>query len=298
MNGTQNLTLYHIFYVTALEGSISKAAQTLYISQPAISKSIQRLEAALDTTLFLRNSRGVSLTESGRLLFDHIASAFDHISQAEEELLQVKNLKIGYLKIGVSTTLCKYILLPYLQRFVREYPYIQITIHCHSSNQTLQLLREKKIDIGLVGRPGSLEGLCFSSLGNIQDIFVASPSYLENLDLRSPGASKNLFQNATLMLLDKENMTRQYLDSYFSRQQLSPNHLLEVTNMELLIEFARIGLGAACVIREFVEEDIRKGSLIELPMKVPLPEREIGFITPQPSACSEAVTRFLQLIRR
>ena len=116
----QNLNLYHIFYTVAKCRNISGAARQLFISQPAISKAISRLEQNLNTTLFLRSSRGVRLTETGEILFRQVESAFDAICQGEEQLRKVQELGMGHLSIGVSSTLCKYVLLPYLSRFTRE----------------------------------------------------------------------------------------------------------------------------------------------------------------------------------
>ena len=93
-------------------------------------------------------------------------------------------LGIGHLQIGVSTTLCKYILLPYLKEFIRRNPHIRISIRCQSTNETLQLLDENKIDIGLIGKPENTRNLHFHFLDNITDIFVANPDYLANLKKR------------------------------------------------------------------------------------------------------------------
>ena len=111
----QTLSQYKVFYTVAETGSISRAARELYISQPAISKSIGKLEEALGTRLFARSSRGVTLTEEGTLLYGHVKSAFESISRAEDELSRIREFGIGHIRIGVSTTLCKYILLPYLK---------------------------------------------------------------------------------------------------------------------------------------------------------------------------------------
>ncbi|MBQ9134626.1 MAG: LysR family transcriptional regulator, partial [Lachnospiraceae bacterium] len=116
----QNLNLYHIFYEVASCGNISGAARNLFISQPAISKAISKLESNLSTTLFIRSSRGVKLTPEGELLFKQIETAFHAIHQGESQLLKNQQLGVGELSIGVSNTLCKYVLLPYLQTYIRE----------------------------------------------------------------------------------------------------------------------------------------------------------------------------------
>lgn len=272
----QNLSLYRVFYTVANAGNISKAAEQLFISQPAISKSIRKLEQSLDVTLFSRNSRGVQLTEEGEILYDYVQKAFYALQTGESRIKKINELGIGHLHIGVSTTLCKYMLLPYLQEFVKLHPHIRITIECQSTNHTLQLLKENKIDVGLIGEPERLHHIHFDNLGEIEDIFVSTKTYLENLSMRT-GRKNDIFHTATLMLLDKENMTRQYIDDYLAVHHIETNNILEVSTMDLLIEFAKIGLGVACVIRQFVEKELQEGALVEIPLPFPIHKRNIGF---------------------
>jgi len=291
----QNLSQYKIFYTVADEGNISKAAKRLYISQPAISKAIQKLEDSLGVILFYRNSRGVQLTEEGSILHNYVKTAFESLSLGEEQLRQSAQLGLGHIHIGVSTTLCKYLLLPYLQKFIRHYPHIRISIECQSTNHTLELLKNGQVDIGLIGKPESIGTLHFHSLGEIEDIFVASKDYMENLNQRLGAANQNILHSANLMLLDKGNITRQYIDDYLKENQIVPNNLLEITTMDLLIEFAKISLGIACVIREFVNKDLDSGRLLEIPLKTPIRKREIGFAYHTSGQQNRAVKKFIAL---
>lgn len=293
----QNLSLYKIFYVTAETGNISRAAKELFISQPAISKSIHRLEESLGVTLFHRSSRGVQLTEEGNILYAHVKEAFGALAAGEEELQKITEFGMGHLRFGVSTTLCKFVLLPYLRTFIDHYPHVRITIACQSTNRTLELLKKGEIDIGLVAGPEGSKGISFHSLGEIEDIFVANKNYLQNLELREAGETKSIFETATFMLLDKENMTRQYIDDYFIENHISVNNMLDITSMDLLIEFARIGLGVACVIKEFVIEDLRNGSLCQIPVDIPIHKREIGFACKTNSNLSPSAERFFSLLQ-
>lgn len=301
----QTLSYYYIFYTVAKKRNISHASKELFISQPAISKAIQKLETSLGTTLFYRSSRGVTLTKEGELLFSHLSHAFHEIQSGEDQLRQIKQLGIGQVRIGVSTTLCKYLLLPYLKHFVARYPHIKITIDCQSTFHTVQLLEEGEIDIGLIGKPGSTKNLDFYPIRKIQDTFVSTRTYLKNLSLREHTAShgdrsllaKEIFQTANLMLLDEENITRHYIDDYFQSQNIEPHQVLEVSNMDLLIEFARIGLGVACVIKEFVKEDLKKGNLVEIPLSVPVPPRQVGFAYATKTPLSKAVSSFISFYK-
>ena len=282
----QNLSLYHIFYVTAKNGNISKAASELFISQPAISKSIRKLEENLHCELFTRSSRGVSLTEEGRILFEHVSNAFSNLQTGEEKLREMKNLGMGHIRIGVSTTLCRYTLIPYLEDFIKNHPHVRISIECQSSNKTIHLLEEHKIDIGLIGLPKNMPQIHFDSIGEIEDVFVATPAYLQNLQLRSD-------EDATLMLLDKENLTRQYIDDYLLLNHIPTSNILEITTMDLLIDFAKIGLGIACVIKQFVQTEIQNNELTEIPLKFPIQKREIGFAYLKSAPKNHAMQEFL-----
>lgn len=287
----QHLSQYRIFYEVARCGNISRAAKELYISQPAISKAIGKLEESLGTRLFLRNSRGVQLTPEGNVLFQHVAAAFDSLSRGEKELKRIHDFHIGQLKIGVSNTLCKYVLLPYLKSFVEKYPHVNITIESQSTAHTLEMLEARKIDIGLVAEPRARRGLNFTPVMEIHDGFVCTPAYMENLTLRE-GPAPDIFKTGNIMLLDRSNMSRKHLDSYLSDRDIEVNQLLEVTDMALLIEFARIGLGIACVILDFVSDDLKNGTLIEVPLDAPIPRRIIGFACP-PQDQSQTLREFL-----
>lgn len=296
----QNLSSYRIFYTVANTGNISKAAKELFISQPAISKSIQKLEESVGCKLFSRSSRGVVLTDEGKLLYDHVSSAFETLTLGEEKLRRSIELGVGHLKIGVSATLCKYMLLPYLKEFIRRNPHISISITCQSTNETLRLLEDNKIDIGLIGKPDNLKNIHFDFLEEIEDVFVATRDYIRNL--RARGVQKNqILSSSTLMLLDKNNMTRQYIDDYLQENQIMIKDSIDISNMDLLIDFARIGVGVACVIKSFVAEDLSSGALMEIPLGIPIHKREVGFAyktNGSPAKSAEEFITFYKNYRR
>ena len=291
----QNLSQYRIFYAVAKAGNISRAAKELYISQPAISKSISKLEDSLNTVLFTRNSRGVQLTDEGQVLFEHTRDAFEELAKGEQELKRIREFNMGHIRIGVSNTLCKYVLLPYLKGFIGKYPHVNIAIESQSTYQTLDMLEARKIDIGLVAEPKNRRGLHFQPVMEISDAFVCTPAYLENFHLRE-GSDTDIFRNGNIMLLNRSNMSRKYVDSYLSENQIEINQILETTDMELLIEFSRIGLGIGCVIRDFIEDDLKNGTLIEIPLDVPIPKRVVGFCC-HPQDMPDTLREFLEFSR-
>lgn len=147
------LELYRVFKEVAEAGNITAAAQTLFISQSAVSQSIKQLEAELQTRLFARNSRGVTLTADGRMLYEYVRSAMGLLETGEEKLSQSRDLQMGHLTIGASDTVTSQFLLPYLDRFHRQYPAIHIQIISGRSHKVLGLLQSGKVDIAFASTP-------------------------------------------------------------------------------------------------------------------------------------------------
>lgn len=350
-----NLNNYVIFYTVAKAGNISKAANQLYISQPAISKSISKLEAELGTALFARSSKGVTLTEEGQVLYEYVERAFDSLNMGEENLKNYKELGIGHIRIGVSTSLCKHILLDYLKDFIKENPNIKFSIDCHSTLNTIKLLKNDDIDIGLICNTELPKGIVYSPVKEIHDVFVASPEYLDNfyerngnalddviMDELSPhikgniipllGASKragkntssdslyndsdsaadnptdsslpnhsnitttDILENSNLMVLEEANVTRTHVDEYLRSQGISCSQVLEINNMDLLIDFAAIGMGVASVVREFAHEQLSSGVITELPLDTPIPSRSVGFAYLGMKNQSTAMKKFMEWV--
>ena len=288
------LSLYHVFNCVAELGNISQAAKLLYVSQPAVSKAISSLEKSMSLTLFIRNSRGVKLTKEGEILYQYTKEAFNILRQGEEKLKHIRELGVGELRIGVSSTLCKYILLPYLNRFIKTYPHIKITIESQSTIHTLKQLDTGSLDIGLVARPSNQRLYEFLALYKIEDIFVATSEYLDNLQIRE--MKEDIFTSSNLMLLDGENMSRMHIENYFMENNINPQHILEVSSMDLLIEFAKTGLGVACVIKEFVKYELSNGQLVQIPLEKPINKREVGFCYSKTAFLSDSMTKLINYI--
>ncbi len=297
----QNLNLYQIFYEVANCRNFSVAAKKLYISQPAISKSISKLEEGLNVTLFHRSSRGVTLTAEGEMLYKHVENAMLALHSGEEMLRSSTSQGISPLSIGVSTTLCKYILLPLLKDFIAGNPNIKITISCQSTFETISELKSGVIDIGIVGIPpkeiSNSSMVSYLPVKTIEDIFVATDTYLAPYCYKNKGESyenEKLFKEASFIMLDKENISRKHADTFLSEQRLTLKNIIEVNNMDLSIEFARAGLGIACVIGDFVKEDLKNGTLCELKLGHKVPKRQIGFAYPSKIPMTNTMNTLIQ----
>ena len=285
-----NLSLYHIFYTVARPGSVSHSSRELYISQTAISRAIQKLEQNPDTILFKRSSRGVTLTPDGELLFEKVKEALSLLDEGENSIRHNRSRDIPKLRLGASSTLTRYVLLSHLEKYISRFPHVRITISRQSTYQTLQLLDEEKIDLGLIGRPQKLRGYYFHPLLKIRDTFVCTQQYLENQKKLYP--DEPLIQAATFMMLDEDNITRQTVNAQLKEHHVELSHILEVSTMDLLIQFAEIGLGIACVIRDFVKKELEEGTLVEVPVGFSFPPREIGFVCRQKDVDMDLIMPF------
>lgn len=295
MISESNLNRYRLFCAVAECESISKAAELNYISQPAISKAITKMEESLGTVLFNRNHRGVTLTDEGKVFYDELKSAFDIIKAGEDKLRSINELGIGRLRLGASSVLCKAMLLPYLKGFINENPHIKITIECQSSSRIHKMLMDGVIDVGLMVKPDNMTELSFISLGEIEDIFTATPNYLDNLALRN---ESDIFENANIMLLDSENVSRHHVDKFFKENNIEPKHILEVSNMDMLIEFTKIGMGVSCVVKQFVEKEIECGELKEIPLNSKINTREVGLAFIKTSRLNATMQKFIDYVNR
>ena len=205
------LELYRVFKEVAEAGNITAAAQNLFISQSAVSQSVKQLESDLQTRLFARNSRGVSLTPDGKMLYEYVRSAMGLLETGEEKLSQSRQLQVGHLTIGASDTVTSQFLLPYLDRFHRQYPGVHIQIISGRSHKVLGLF---------FGQGG--HRLCQHATGCI------FPEYLPSFDTHSIFVSAADYDcdfdhvytleeivRFPLILLERKASSRLYLDKFF-----------------------------------------------------------------------------------
>ena len=141
-----NYELYKVFYHVANTLSFSEASKQLFISQSAVSQSIKVLEKKLNQTLFIRSTKRVSLTPEGEILLKHIEPAINLIQKGENQLLESNTLNGGQLRIGASDTICRYFLVPYLQKFHVLYPNVHIKVTNQTSIECARLLENGQVD--------------------------------------------------------------------------------------------------------------------------------------------------------
>ena len=288
------LELYRVFKEVAEVGNITAAAQALYISQSAVSQSIKQLESDLQTRLFSRNSRGVTLTAEGKMLYEYVRSAMGLLETGEEKLSQTRELQMGQLVIGASDTVTSQFLLPYLDSFHRDHPAIHIQIISGRSHKVLGLLRSGKVDIAFASTPSDTSSLDIYPCFDTHSIFVAGAEYPCDFDHIY---SLDEIAAFPLILLERKASSRLYLERYFLQNGLRLNPEIELGARSLLVDLAAIGFGVAGVTEEFVHRDLESGRLKKLNTSFEIPSRSVDMCLLNDVPQSAAAERFTSFVK-
>lgn len=288
-----NMEWYRIFLHTAKLGNLTKAAQELHITQPSVSYAIKQLEAQLEVKLFDRLSKGVKLTPEGLEVLAYVEKSFTILHAGEIQLQALKNLTAGELRIGASGPVIKHLLLPLLDTFHAEHPDVRIRLSQGKTSDIRDRLLDGQIDIGLVHLPLSDHELVVSHLTEIQDCFVVGEAYRHLVD--TPFSAQALAQ-LPLLLLSEASSTRLFIEQWFASQGITPDADMELSSMDMLIEMAIRGYGAAFVTQSFIDQELENKKLFRLQTIEPIPLRSVGFATRRNSSLPIIANRFIALL--
>ncbi|MCF6460394.1 LysR family transcriptional regulator [Clostridium sp. Cult3] len=285
------LDLYKIFCEVAKCGSFSKAAKSLYMTQPAISQAIMQLESDLEVRLFTRTPRGVVLTNEGEILFEYVNSGINLIDVGEKKVMESKNLMAGELRIGVGDTISRYFLLPFLEKFHCEYPKIKLKVINRTTLELTDLLKSGEVDMAICNLPVKDFALEIIGLMDIHDIFVCGEKYKDRVSIP---LSFNEIADLPLILLEPKSNSRLYVEKYIQSKGVKIEPEIELGSHDLLLEFARINLGISCVVKEFSKEYLKNKLIYEVKLSEEIPKRAIGVCFLKTVSLSPAATKFVE----
>ncbi len=291
-----NFELYRIFYVVANKKNITKAAEELFISQPAVSKAIKKLENNLGGKLFNRTKKGVVLTEEGKEFYNYIKIALEYINNAENKFNDLINLETGTIKIGVSATLTKYFLTPFLEKFHDLHPKINIQIDTNITKVLFDKLKNGLLDLVILNLPYKKENdIKIIKCKNIQDAFYANKNY-ENL--KNKELSLNELNNYPLVLQAKSSNTRTFLDGVAKENNVTLNPNMELASYSLVTEFTKIGFGIGYLTKEYIQDELKNKELFEIKLKEKIPRRSIGIAYSNKNLPSFATKEMIRIITK
>lgn len=292
-----NFELYRVFYTVANTGNITKAAEELMISQPAISKSIKNLEEQLGGQLFIRTKRGVILTEEGKEFYKYISHALEYIYNAENRFTDLINLNVGTIKIGVSTTLTREFLIPYLEEFHEKYPKIDIEIITTLTSELIPKLKKGLIDVIIFNVANELidKDIELIECASVQDCFVVNKKYK---DLVNKKISLKDLNKYPLILQSKKSSTRLLLDNLTKEYNVILKPKMELASYFLVVEFAKIGLGIGYATKEYIKKELENKELYVLDIEENIPKKTIAIATSKTYLPSFSTKKLIEIITK
>ncbi len=270
-----NLNLYKTFYDVAKYGSISKAAQYGFTSQPAISKSIKKLEEELGVKLFYRNLNGVELTDKGKELLYFVEKSYSNLVIAERTMLETENLERGKLSIGMPSNIGSFYLFDKIINFHKKYPKIEITIITGSTSQLINLLDSHKVDFVIDTSPINIkknDEIKIAKLDEVSYCFVAKNEKYKNITTLSD------LKDKPLILPIPGTANRKDLDELLINKKVEIENVINIHTSEMIISAVKKDLGIGYIIYNLIEDDIKNNELIKLDIKEELPTVQINIV--------------------
>lgn len=278
MDKNLNLNLYRVFYEVTKYSSISAAAKSMYLSQPAISKSIKNLETELGITLFDRALNGIVLTEKGKELFTYVEEAFNSIRLAEKKMLENKNLEKGTLAIGIRSHIASFYLVDKIIEYHNKYPKIEITIINRPSYELLKLLNNNRIDfiIDISSYKDELDSYNVKDLSDLEHCFVTLNN--ENILPDKTEYTLSDLKNVPLILPVNHSSHRKILNQFAIDNNIRFQNVLSVETSELIYDFVKRGEGVGYILKDMIIKDVESGLLKIIDIKEDLPKASLKLI--------------------
>jgi DNA-binding transcriptional LysR family regulator len=286
-----NFELYKVFYEVANEKSISKGAEKLLISQPAVTQSIKTLEAELGGQLFIRTPKGVVLTEEGQILYNYISEGMRYFINGTNKFTSLKELNTGSISIGATTVISEQYLIPHLKEFNNLYPNISINIVNDLTDNLIKKLRNGDIDILImsINNEDTIKDLDLSLITELHDIFVGNINYKDK-------EITNIFEE-NILLPKYPSVTRTNFNNYIKSKNLTCIPKMEVVSHSLLTSLVESGFGIGLLTKEFISSKLNN-TLYEVKTAIKVPTRHLVYATKSNSIPSFTTSKFIELIKK
>ncbi len=280
------------FVETAREKSFTRAAEKLFLTQPAVSLQVKALEDELGEDLFERRGKQILLTEAGRLLFARAETILEMAEQIPQDIAALGELRTGRLSIGTSDTNCAYVLPPAVKAFRQAYPGIEIRLTDRMSPEVVRLVLEGAVDFGLATLPVTEPRVKTRPFFIRDDVAICSPTHplapTETVDLHS-------LSDCAMLMLERGSTSRGLMDRMFAEVGLQPHVTMELGSIEVIKRFVEIGLGVAIVPEVAVRDEVTSGRLTALRV-TGLPARQVGMVRREGGHLSRAAAAFLRFL--
>ena len=271
-----NYTYLNVFYTVAKLQNISKAAEELGVTQPAVSRIISNIEKEYHTKLFFRSKTGVSLTRDGQNLFEMIKAPLIELEKVSNNLSSNKTLDKVTIHIGATSTALYCYLFKHLEDDIKKiFPNVNFKIYSDSSTKLLNMVSNGSIDFAFITTPyQGREDLETHNVVKLNDILIAPISYKDQI--KDKVSIKDL-ENYPFILLSKEMQFREYIDNFLNKYKVHVTPVYETDSSAILTPFVELGYGLTFIPDEMAIKSINEGKCYQVNIKEKLPDRYIAF---------------------
>lgn len=271
-----DLNAYKTFYVVAKWESFSKAASELYISQPAVSYSIKKLEEELNAKLFIRLNRGIKLTDAGEKLKFYVENAFNNIIAGCNELRDSSEQLSGEINIGLHSNIGTFLLPKIVKKFIKQYPNAKINIYNSTTKEMKEMFNKHQIDILILHFPiynSENSNIYEEKIFTCDSCFFGVKKYYDSFLISN---KQNIMFDCPLLLPLKGFTTSNSLERVFKKHNLILSSNIYLYTTEMLVSLVKEGIGVGWALKDCINEELSNGNLYEIPIDIELPKMEFS----------------------
>ena len=285
-----NLNQLKIFYMAAKKRNLSVAAQELYISQPAVTKGIQRLQEFYDIKFIDHIGKKLILTDAGEVLYEIAEKIFELESRAEESIRDFQQRKRGYIRILSSESFGDYYLPHIIIPFSKAYPLVRISMNILPTEQVIEHTATLNNDLGFISYPVEHPKLLLREVLEDRLMIITSPDH--PLTRKQTLAPRDL-EDALLIMHETDSAPRKAIEEYIRKNDLSVKIHLEISSNQAIKRAVEDGLGIALISRRVAIEEIRAGRLAAIPLSDPSMIRKYYMVHHKDKYLSEPLQSFI-----
>jgi DNA-binding transcriptional LysR family regulator len=281
------------FIKVAETKSISRAAEELFLTQPAVSKQISALEGELGARLFDRIGRKVLLTRAGENLYGRADRILRSIDEAKTAIHDMSSECSGELVIGASDHISLHRLPDVLKAYIAAFPKVDLKLRCHRSETISEMVRNNQVDLGVITLPAAARGITTKVIWN-DPMSLVFPAKHPLAGISKPKL-KDLGPFG-MILPESRTTTRTMIDAAFISRGLTPNVTMEVAYIETIKVLVKVGLGISILPDKAVENEIKTGTLMRSKIHDAVFSRDLGVLYLKDKFLSRPATEFLKLL--
>lgn len=288
-----NLNQLKLFYFTAKYGNLSAAAEALYITQPAVTKGIQRLQEYYGIKFVNRFGKKLALTDAGEVLYGIAQKIFELETQAEESLRDFQQRKRGHIRIHASESFGAYYLPSIIGPFVKLYPHIRVSVNILPTEQVVDNTVNLNNDLGFISYPIEHKKLIVKEILEDTLVLIAPPSH--------PFARKECLEprdleGQSMIMHENGSAPRRATDEFIRKHSISISIPLELSNNEAIKRAVQGGSGVALISRKVASEEIQTGKLKAIPLSDQYMKRKFYMVHHKDKYFSEPLKNLIQIV--